>query len=51
MLSYRENIIYLVKVGEQRQLTMLTSLSRIGQMTVLFLILIADGFPKFETTS
>ena len=44
-------ILSLVKVDQQRQLTLLTTIPGIGQKTALFLIVVTDGFSKFETAS
>lgn len=44
-------ILSLVKEDQQQQLSLLTSVPGIGQKTALFLIVITDGFSKFETAS
>ncbi len=44
-------ILSLVKEDQQHQLTLLTSVPGIGQKTALFLIVLTDGFSKFETAS
>ncbi len=44
-------ILSLVKEGQQEQLTLLTSIPGIGQKTALFLIVVTDGFSKFETAA
>jgi transposase len=44
-------ILSLVKEDQQQQLTLLTSVPGIGQKTALFLIIVSDGFSKFETAS
>lgn len=44
-------ILSLVKEDQQEQLTLLTSIPGIGQKTALFLIVVTDGFNKFETAS
>lgn len=44
-------ILSLVKEEQQEQLTLLTSVPGIGQKTALFLIIVTDGFSKFETAS
>jgi transposase len=44
-------ILSLVKEDQQQQLTLLTSVPGIGQKTALFLIIVTDGFSKFETAS
>jgi len=41
----------LVKQDQQQQLTLLTTVPGIGQKTALFLIVVTDGFSKFETAS
>jgi len=41
----------LVKMDQQEQLTLLTSIPGIGQKTALFLIVVTDGFSKFENAS
>ena len=44
-------ILSLVKEDQQQQLTLLTTVPGIGQKTALFLIVVTDGFSKFETAS
>ena len=44
-------LLSLVKKGEQQQLTLLQSIPGIGVKTALFLIVVTDGFKKFETAS
>ena len=44
-------ILSLVKEDQQHQLTLLTSVPGIGQKTALFLIVLTDGFSKFENAS
>lgn len=44
-------LLELVKQEQQEQLTLITSIPGIGIKTVLFLIVITDGFSKFETPS
>ncbi|MBQ0740616.1 IS110 family transposase, partial [Aquimarina celericrescens] len=44
-------ILSLVKEEQQEQLTLLTSIPGIGLKTALFLIVVTDGFNKFETAS
>jgi transposase len=44
-------ILSLVKEEQQEQLTLLTSIPGIGQKTALCLIVITDGFTKFENAS
>jgi transposase len=41
----------LVKQDQQVQLTLLKSIPGLGVKTALFLIVITDGFTKFETAS
>lgn len=42
-------LLSLVKKEQQHQLTLLTSVPGIGPKTALFLIVVTDGFSKFET--
>ncbi|WP_340067336.1 transposase [Ascidiimonas aurantiaca] len=49
--AIESKILSLVKVDQQEQLTLLTSIPGIGQKTALFLIVVTDGFSKFETAS
>lgn len=51
MAAIESKILSLVKVDQQEQLTLLTSIPGIGQKTALFLIVVTDGFSKFETSS
>jgi len=44
-------ILSLVKEDQQEQLTLLTSIPGIGQKTALFLIVVTDGFSKFENAT
>jgi transposase len=44
-------VLSLVKEDQQQQLTLLTTVPGIGQKTALFLIIVTDGFSKFETAS
>lgn len=44
-------LLELVKQDQQDQLTLLQSIPGIGMKTALFLIVITDGFKKFETAS
>jgi transposase len=44
-------ILSLVKEDQQQRLTLLISVLGIGQKTALFLIIVTDGFSKFETAS
>jgi transposase len=43
-----EKILYLVKEDQEQQLALLIFLPGLGQKTALFLIVITDGFSKFE---
>ena len=49
--SIEEKLLSLVKEDQQRQLTLLTSIPGIGQKTALFLIVVTDGFSKFENAA
>jgi transposase len=49
--AIESKILSLVKEDQQEQLTLLTSIPGIGQKTALFLIVVTDGFSKFETAS
>jgi transposase len=44
-------LLCLVKQDQQKQLTLLQSIPGIGLKTALFLIVVTDGFKKFETAS
>jgi transposase len=44
-------ILSLVKKDQQEQLTLLTSIPGIGLKTAMFLIVVTDGFSKFENAS
>lgn len=44
-------ILSLVKEVRHEQLSLLTSISGIGQKTALFLIVVTDGFSKFENAA
>ena len=44
-------LLELVKQDQQKQLTLLTSIPGIGTKTALFLVVITDGFSKFEKAS
>jgi transposase len=44
-------LLTLVKKDQQKQLTLLQSIPGIGLKTALFLIVVTDGFTKFETAS
>jgi transposase len=46
-----DKLLLLVKQDHQKQLNLLQSIPGIGIKTVLFLILVSDGFKKFETSS
>lgn len=49
--AIESKILSLAKDNQQEQLTLLTSIPGIGQRTALFLIVLTDGFNKFETAS
>jgi len=49
--AIESKILSLVKVDQQEQLTLLTSIPGIGQKTALFLIVVTDGFSKFDTAA
>lgn len=51
ILAIESKILSLVKEDQQGQLTLLTSIPGIGQKTALFLIVVTDGFSKFENAS
>ncbi len=46
-----QKLLFLVKKDQQKQLTLLQSIPGIGLKTALFLIVVTDGFNKFETAS
>jgi transposase len=46
-----QKLLSLVKKDQQKQLTLLQSIPGIGLKTALFLIVVTDGFNKFETAS
>ena len=46
-----QRLLDLVKKEQQHQLTLLTSIPGIGDKTALFLIVVTDGFSKFETAA
>ena len=46
-----DRLLELVKQDQQQQLTLLTSIPGIGTKTALFLVVITDGFSKFEKAS
>ena len=47
--SIEEKLLSLVKKDQQNQLTLLKSIPGLGVKTALFLIVVTDGFKKFET--
>jgi len=49
--ALEERLLALVKQDQQRQLTLLKSIPGPGIKTSLFLIVVTDGFSKFETAS
>jgi transposase len=49
--AIESKILSLVKEDQQEQLTLLTSIPGIGQKTALFLIVVTDGFSKFENAA
>uniref|UniRef100_UPI002622E83B IS110 family transposase n=1 Tax=uncultured Aquimarina sp. TaxID=575652 RepID=UPI002622E83B len=49
--AIESKILSLVKEDQQEQLTLLTSIPGIGEKTALFLIVMTDGFSKFETSA
>jgi len=49
--SIEAKILSLVKEDQQQKLTLLTIVPGIGQKTALFLIVVTNGFSKFETAS
>lgn len=51
LVAIEERILTLVKKEQQQQLTLLTSIPGIGIKTALFLIVVTDGFSKFENAS
>lgn len=46
-----KRLIELVKQDQQEQLTLLQTIPGIGLKTALFLIVVTDGFKKFESAS
>ena len=46
-----ERLLALVKQDQQHQLTLLKSIPGMGVKTALFLIVVTDGFTKFENAS
>lgn len=51
VLELESRLLELVKQDQQHQLTLLKSIPGMGVKTALFLIVITDGFKKFETAS
>ncbi|WP_117885449.1 IS110 family RNA-guided transposase [Aureibaculum luteum] len=51
LLGIQTKLLSLVKQDQQQQLTLLQSIPGIGMKTALFLIVITDGFSKFENSS
>jgi len=51
ILMLEDKLLELVKQDQQDQLTLLQTIPGIGMKTALFLIVITDGFKKFETAS
>ena len=51
ILEIERKLLSLVKQGQQEQLTLLQSIPGIGIKTALFLIVVTDGFKKFEKSS
>jgi transposase len=51
VMAIESKILSLVKEDQQEQLTLLTSIPGIGQKTALFLIVVTDGFSKFENAA
>ena len=49
--ALESRLMELVKQDQQQQLTLLQSIPGIGLKTALFLIVVTDGFEKFETAS
>jgi transposase len=49
VLAIEERLLELVKQDQQHQLTLLKSIPGLGVKTALFLIVITDGFTKFES--
>ena len=49
--ALEQKILSLAKEDQQQQLSLLTSVPGIGQKTALFLIVVTDGFFKFENAS
>ena len=51
ILVIENRLLELVKQDQQHQLTLLQTIPGIGLKTALFLIVVTDGFKKFETAS
>jgi len=51
ILILEKRLLELVKQDQQEQLTLLQTIPGIGLKTALFLIVVTDGFKKFETAS
>jgi len=51
VLALETRLLELVKQDQQHQLTLLKSIPGMGVKTALFLIVVTDGFKKFETAS
>jgi transposase len=49
--AIEQKLLSLVKQDQQKQLTLLKSISGLGVKIALFLIVITDGFTKFETAA
>ena len=49
--ALEQRILQLVKQEQQQQLTLLKGIPGLGTKTALFLIVITDGFDKFETSN
>src|SRR5690606_34146719 len=49
LAGIEERLLELVKQEQQRQLTLLQTVPGIGTRTALFLIVVTDGFSRFET--
>ena len=49
VIGIEERLLELVKQEQQHQLTLLKSIPGMGVKTALFLIVVTDGFSKFET--
>ncbi len=51
VMGLEERLLELVKQDQQHQLTLLKSIPGMGTKTALFLIVVTDGFKKFEKAS